>query len=247
MARRHRHEEHTNHESWAIPYGDLVTLLLAFFVVMYSISSVNAGKYRVVSDSLNAAFRGAPTTPLPVQVGESAASAIAAPIVQLQPQEDVRQIALRQMARQLEGAMSPLIAQGLVDVHNGDGFIEVSIRSDILFGSGIALLSPDAQPVIRLLGETLRAFPNNIQVEGPYRQCADPHGPVHVQLGAVRRAGCERRAPAHRKRHRSGAIVGPGLWGVSPRAAEHHGRRPNRQSSRRDDDPGQRASTGSQS
>ena len=52
MARSHKHEEHANHEAWAIPYGDLVTLLLAFFVVMYAMSSVNEGKYRVLSDSL---------------------------------------------------------------------------------------------------------------------------------------------------------------------------------------------------
>ena len=67
MARRHHHEEHANHEAWAIPYGDLVTLLLAFFVVMYSISSVNEGKYRVVSNSLSEAFGG---RGLPVQIGE---------------------------------------------------------------------------------------------------------------------------------------------------------------------------------
>src|SRR5580693_10184089 len=74
MTRRIRkHEEHTNHEAWAIPYGDLVTLLLAFFVVMYAISSVNAGKYRVLSDSLFAAFRGAPRTMDPIQVGQSQA------------------------------------------------------------------------------------------------------------------------------------------------------------------------------
>ncbi|HEY6452249.1 MAG TPA: flagellar motor protein MotD [Steroidobacteraceae bacterium] len=58
MARRKRHEEHDNHEAWAIPYGDLVTLLLAFFVVMYAMSSVNEGKYRVLSDSLSEAFNG---------------------------------------------------------------------------------------------------------------------------------------------------------------------------------------------
>ncbi len=69
MARRHRHEEHGNHEAWAIPYADLMTLLLAFFVVMYAISSVNEGKYRVVADSLTAAFGGAPRTINPVQVG----------------------------------------------------------------------------------------------------------------------------------------------------------------------------------
>lgn len=69
MARRKHHEEHQNHEAWAIPYGDLVTLLLAFFVVMYAMSSVNEGKYRVLSDSLNAAFRGTPQTLQPVQIG----------------------------------------------------------------------------------------------------------------------------------------------------------------------------------
>jgi chemotaxis protein MotB len=58
MRRRKKIEDHDNHEAWAIPYGDLVTLLLAFFVVMYAMSSVNEGKYRVLSDSLSEAFRG---------------------------------------------------------------------------------------------------------------------------------------------------------------------------------------------
>src|ERR1700728_3568189 len=72
--RKKRHqEEHENHERWAIPYADLLTLLLAFFVVMYAISSVNAGKYRVLSDSLFAAFRGAPRSMEPIQVGEKQA------------------------------------------------------------------------------------------------------------------------------------------------------------------------------
>lgn len=69
MARRKPHEEHGNHEAWAIPYADLMTLLLAFFVVMYAISSVNEGKYRVVADSLTTAFGGMPHTITQVQVG----------------------------------------------------------------------------------------------------------------------------------------------------------------------------------
>lgn len=68
--RKHKHEEHQNHEAWAIPYGDLVTLLLAFFVVLYAISSVNEGKYRVLSDALFAAFRGTPRAVEPIQFGE---------------------------------------------------------------------------------------------------------------------------------------------------------------------------------
>jgi chemotaxis protein MotB len=58
--RRRPQEEHENHEAWAIPYGDLVTLLLAFFVVMYAMSNVNEGKYRVLSSSLAEAFNGDP-------------------------------------------------------------------------------------------------------------------------------------------------------------------------------------------
>ncbi|HEX4024317.1 MAG TPA: flagellar motor protein MotD [Steroidobacteraceae bacterium] len=85
MARRRRHEEHDNHEAWAIPYGDLVTLLLAFFVVMYSMSSVNDGKYRVLSNSLTEAFHGTPRTPQPL---DSAAPPVQ-PIAAMLPQAEV--------------------------------------------------------------------------------------------------------------------------------------------------------------
>ena len=70
MAKKHKHEEHQNHEAWAIPYGDLVTLLLAFFVVMYAVSSVNEGKYRVLADSLSVALGGPPRSLKPVQIGD---------------------------------------------------------------------------------------------------------------------------------------------------------------------------------
>ncbi|HEU0197825.1 MAG TPA: flagellar motor protein MotD [Nevskiaceae bacterium] len=69
MAGKKKHEKEANVEGWAIPYGDLLTLLLAFFVVMYAISSVNAGKYRVLSEALNTAFGGPPRTFQPIQLG----------------------------------------------------------------------------------------------------------------------------------------------------------------------------------
>jgi len=69
MAKKKKHEDHTNHEAWAIPYADMITLLLAFFVVMYSISAVNEGKYRVLSDALSQAFGGPPKSMKPVQLG----------------------------------------------------------------------------------------------------------------------------------------------------------------------------------
>lgn len=76
MARRrkHKHEEHENHERWLVSYADFITLLFAFFVVMYSISSVNEGKYRVLSDSLVAAFRSSARSMQPIQIGNVARS-----------------------------------------------------------------------------------------------------------------------------------------------------------------------------
>lgn len=188
MARRKPHEEHANHEAWAIPYGDLVTLLLAFFVVMYSISTVNEGKYRVVSSSLNAAFRGQPQAPLP-QVGQAPATGPVTVPTQ-DAAEDARRQALQQLAQLASNAMSPLIAQGLVDVQVGDGFVEIAIRSDILFASGSAQLATESQPVIRQLADVLRMFPNSIQVKGHTDNVPIAKGsyPSNWELSAARSA-----------------------------------------------------------
>ncbi|MEG8145993.1 flagellar motor protein MotD [Xanthomonas hortorum pv. gardneri] len=72
MARRRKHhEDHGNHEAWAIPYADLMTLLLAFFVVMYAISSLNEGKYKVMAQALTTAFGGSSNAASPVQIGKT--------------------------------------------------------------------------------------------------------------------------------------------------------------------------------
>ena len=63
MARRKREETHDNHERWLVSYADFITLLFAFFVVMYAISSVNEGKYKVLSNSLTNAFKNTTAQP----------------------------------------------------------------------------------------------------------------------------------------------------------------------------------------
>ena len=201
MTRRiRRHDEHTNHEAWAIPYGDLVTLLLAFFVVMYAISSVNAGKYRVLSDSLFAAFRGAPRTMDPIQVGEKpngSGAELDASIVQSTLQGQQRSslapvpiqggnqqagasplanhlagagaaaaAALQRLADEVTRAMDDLVKQNLVVVRRSEFWIEVEIKTDILYPSGSAHLAPYAVDVIQRLGGALAPFPNPIRVEG---------------------------------------------------------------------------------
>jgi chemotaxis protein MotB len=202
--RRKKHEEHGNHEAWAIPYGDLMTLLLAFFVVMYAISSVNAGKYRVLSDSLFAAFRGAPRSMQPIQIGEKQVGTGAdmnSTIVQqavlegkaqsrlapvpvavgltksgaagnspiagtLPPQAAAAAAALTRVADEVARAMDQLVRKDMVTVRRSDFWIEVEMRTDILFPSGSARLAGDAENIIERLGGVLAPFPNPIRVEG---------------------------------------------------------------------------------
>ena len=77
MSCRRRHqEEHENHERWLVSYADFITLLFAFFVVMYAVSSVNEGKMRVLSDSLVATFSSRQKSLSPVQVGKLVRSRI---------------------------------------------------------------------------------------------------------------------------------------------------------------------------
>lgn len=61
MARKKKHkkdhEEHVD-ESWLIPYADLLTLLLALFIVLFAMSSIDAKKFDMLSKSFNAVFTG---------------------------------------------------------------------------------------------------------------------------------------------------------------------------------------------
>jgi chemotaxis protein MotB len=195
MARKKKHEEHVNAEAWAIPYGDLVTLLFALFTVMYAMSSVNEGKFRVLSDSMIAAFNGAPKSMRPVNIGEKEPgkggdkqlSGItptvfiqikadkSTPDGSLTPRDPTKTEsaksadlpgALIRMQRQVQDAMQSLIDAKLVTVRRENMWLEIEINADILFPSGAGEFAPAAEPVLDKLAEVLKPFPNPIRVEG---------------------------------------------------------------------------------
>lgn len=223
MARKRKHEDHTNHEAWAIPYGDLITLLLAFFVVMYAISSINEGKFRVLSDSLQAAFRGTPRTLDPVQVGQKTRGSgadIAMTIVQQsmidgQPRKMLEAIPIKDdpggspspyqpkalaehpiakqlahVADELEHALRSLIDANLVTVRRHEFWLEVEVKTDILFASGEANLSDKAIPALDALASTLSKYPNPLRVEGhtDNRPINTRYYPSNWELSAARAA-----------------------------------------------------------
>lgn len=75
MSRKKHAEGHENHERWLVSYADFITLLFAFFVVMYAVSSVNEGKFRVLADSMVVAFRSPdPHSAKPIQLAEMVGS-----------------------------------------------------------------------------------------------------------------------------------------------------------------------------
>ncbi|WP_153109224.1 flagellar motor protein MotD [Propionivibrio limicola] len=194
MARRKIHDdEHENHERWLVSYADFITLLFAFFVVMYALSSVNEGKYRVLSDSLMSAFRSTQTgsaavvPPLvtvpnqPLQKpGGSAKSEGAAK----QKQRDT----MRNVAKDILAVMAPLIEQGKVRVLETSRGVTIEINDSILFAPGQAQLHPAVVKAMRAVADVLvpTDFPITIEGHTDNIPISTPQFPSNWELSAVR-------------------------------------------------------------
>jgi chemotaxis protein MotB len=180
MIRRRRAVEDDLHnkERWLISYADFITLLFAFFVVMYSVSSVNEGKYKVLSETLTGVFNAPQRSFQPIEVGDqlptpSAGSAenVIPPAVTEAPQnpsmdEEGRTEALRAMADRLALEFDELINQGVVTVESNEAWLELSLRNSLLFSSGDAEPHYDAFPVVETIASVLVDRDNAIRVEG---------------------------------------------------------------------------------
>ena len=205
MARKKLQQEHENHERWLVSYADFITLLFAFFVVMYSISSVNEGKYRVLSSSMVSAFRQPKSSLEPVQIGELVRSPLMMPdqvmdisanpapiITPMLPQsqdspvdkddplaiefspEDIAmqktfnaaEKEVDEMAGHVEEQLDSLIDEEIVNIKRNKFWLEVEIKSSLLFPSGGSDLVPASIPVLQKLSKIFRELPNRIHVEG---------------------------------------------------------------------------------
>ncbi|GAA5787357.1 flagellar motor protein MotD [Chitiniphilus shinanonensis] len=175
MARRKRPEEHENHERWLVSYADFITLLFAFFVVMYAISSVNEGKYRVLSDSLITAFRNDPAAQVatirvdqaqgqPKRIVQPLKSQTGSPTPSPALEEETRR--MRGMAGSLRTTLGPLINQGKVRVTQSKRGIAVEIADSVLFQTAKADLQPQSVAALTAVARLVSQTDNLIQVEG---------------------------------------------------------------------------------
>jgi chemotaxis protein MotB len=166
MARRKYDADSENHERWLISYADFITLLFAFFVVMYAISVVNEGKYKVLSDALGDAFGGrgaAAKRNTSVEPELPLTSLLARKRAEVVKRERER---LNTLARDLSNTLAPLIKAGKVRVIQTSRGVSVEINASVLFDPGDARLTGDSKEVLRAVAGLLKGDTHAIQVEG---------------------------------------------------------------------------------
>ncbi len=170
MARRSKRIEHDNHDRWLISYADFVTLLFAFFVVMYSISSVNEGKYKTFSDSLSNAFNNKPvsaiTTDLPNQQEQMLKALVDRRTARLVEQQRKNQERMKNLTHGLSQVMASLINQRMVSINQTRRGVVIDISASTLFRTGEAALQPGTLDVLRQVAAVLSKEDQPIEVEG---------------------------------------------------------------------------------
>lgn len=186
-ARRKFDDDPENHERWLISYADFITLLFAFFVVMYAISSVNLGKYKVFSDALGDAFGGAGAAP-PTNT-EVQSLPIPNPAQRKRNEQIKREKEqMTRLAKDLSSTLAPLVKEGKVRVTQNSRGVSVEINASVLFNPGDARLTGESREALTAVATLLKDDPHAVQVEGhtdntPIRNAAFPS---NWELSAVR-------------------------------------------------------------
>lgn len=201
MARRRQPEEPVNRERWLVSYADFITLLFAFFVVMYSISSVNEGKYKVISEALIGVFNDADRALQPIPVGDERPKTVtpAKPLVKDSEQIDagIAQAAndpLKSIADDISAAFGDLISSNQMTVRGNELWVEIELNSSLLFGSGDAMPSDIAFNIIDKVAAILKPFDNPVHVEGftDDRPIRTAQYPTNWELSSARSASIVR-------------------------------------------------------
>jgi len=183
MARKPKKpEKEPNHERWLITYSDLITLLMIFFIIMYSMSQINAEKYAAVANSLSLVLSGQAMSMLETQ-GPSLAQGISGQhlpegpgksparqgeltevkkkIAEFIKAEDAKAAQQKQEGKQGAGKLSDQIT-----VTEQERGLVISFKEALLFPSGSDVLNSGAHSIIVQVGSSLLGIPNYIRVEG---------------------------------------------------------------------------------
>jgi chemotaxis protein MotB len=171
MARRPKRPEHDNHERWMVSYADFITLLFAFFVVMYGISSVNEGKYKVFGIAMNKAFGTkadeANGGTLHLTDDELYFKSLVdrrnARLAEKQRKQNER---MQNLAKMLNDVMASFIKNGQMNVSQTGRGVELEINASALFNQGEADIQPAARKTLSDAAKVLVDSEFAIEVEG---------------------------------------------------------------------------------
>lgn len=162
MPRRRSSELKVNHERWLVSYADFITLLFAFFVVMYSISQVNESKYRVLSSTLEQAFKPSMVSQTNRQSGGDALSqghsSVAITLA--------RGGNLGILEKNFRDEFEQLIDDDLMRISSNEMWLQIELRDNILFESASAEVSEQAKDIFTRVSSILADTDNPVQIEG---------------------------------------------------------------------------------
>jgi chemotaxis protein MotB len=166
MARRKKHPEHVNHERWIVSYADFVTLLFAFFVVMFATANADRGKAGIVAAAVRAALnqtRAASASPAGEGGNNSGngksqdqdASRLAKTMGELMPSMEL-----------LKKELKPEIEKGNVELHMAARGLTISFKQAAFFDSGSDVVKASGFDTIEKVGHALLKIPNAVRLEG---------------------------------------------------------------------------------
>jgi chemotaxis protein MotB len=176
-------EEHENHERWAVSYGDMMTVLCALFIVLYSMSQVDQTKYEALAQSLAEGFNNKSASVLSgsdgvmdAAVAGSAQKTVpvaAAPVdpTAAPPGDYAAAVAevsrLQDVQAQIEARLAAIgMAQQVRYVIDERGLVMGLVANDVFFDQGSAVLQPAAHTLLDAAAPVLLAIPDQISVEG---------------------------------------------------------------------------------
>ncbi len=170
-----QHEEHMD-ESWLIPYADLLTLLLALFIVLFASSNVDKEKYSAIAKAFFNEFGGnriitqnggADTSGLPDDIYIPSPPPVSPePTPSDESFENYEMERLQALQEDLENyfADEGLIAQ--INMHIDERGLVISLNDSVLFDPGKAIIKPGYTDMLVRMGSIINKLDNYIRVEG---------------------------------------------------------------------------------
>lgn len=176
--RKPHHDEHID-ESWLIPYADLLTLLLALFIILFASSEMDSKKYNSLMQGLNSAFNGGPSLfdyPEVIQFPADPAFKLEDNRDEQEQQEQQKEAReqlqketaeLQRLKEQLDSYIAENKLGAQLDTKLNSDMLMITIRDNALFDSGSAAVKPDAGKLALTIADMLSSYPQyQIEVAG---------------------------------------------------------------------------------